>query len=276
MELRFAVACVACIACGDSGGTSADAAMGDGATSDGATTDGAPIIDADPSCMFSDDFAGASLSSCWTVMNGGANPIIQITQTGGALHLQAISGADRRWYNGGTGSLVYQTVTAWNFKITTTVHPRKRTDSDAAPTIDLHVGGLLVRDPSSQGGTTENYVMLMAGSNELSQPGIEVKSTTDGHSVWAEPTWASPLVAELRMCRLHDEIYLYKRVPAGTWMLANELDQAAPVTRGDLPETLQVGMSLNFGGAPTDLDVAFDAIAMSTTPPASIADCTAD
>jgi hypothetical protein len=88
--------------------------------------------------------------------------------------------------------------------------------------------------------------------------------------------WASPLVAELRMCRLRDELYLYKRVPAGTWMLANQLDQAGPVTRADLPETLQLGMSLNFGGAPTDLDVAFDAIMMAATPPASVADCTSD
>jgi hypothetical protein len=259
-------------ACGDSGGTTSDAAT----SGDGPLPDNAMMIDADPSCAFSDDFAGSQLSSCWTVMNGGASPIIQLSQAGGALHLQAISGSDRRWYNGGTGSLVYQTVTAWNFKVTTTVHPRKRTDSNAAPTIDLHVGGLMVRDPSSQGGTTENYVFLMAGSNEFSQPGIEVKSNTDGVSVWAEPVWSSPLVAELRMCRLHDDLYLYKRVPAGTWVLANHLDQAAPVTRPDLPETLQIGMSLNFGGAPTDLDVAFDGIAMSATPPVTVADCTTD
>lgn len=269
MGLPFAVACLACAACSDPSGAIGDGAIGDGSAADA-------MIDADPSCPFSDDFAGSALGSCWSVMNGGGSPIIQITQTGGALHLQAISGADRRWYNGGTGSLVYQTVTAWNFKVTTTVHPRKRTDANAAPTIDLHVGGLMVRDPSSMGGASENYVMLMAGSNETSQPGVEIKSTTNGQSVWAEPVWSSPLVAELRMCRLHEALYLYKRVPAGTWVLANQLDQMAPVMRADLPETLQVGMSLNFGGAPTDLDVAFDAITMAATPPATVADCTAD
>ena len=261
---------IAASGCSDANTMSVDAAGGDGAPSDTA-----PMVDADPSCSFTDDFTGAQLSACWTVMNGGANPIVEIAQTGGALHLRAISGADRRWYNGGTGSLVYQLVTARRFIVTTTVHPRKRTDATAAPTIDLHVGGLLVRDPASQGGATENYVMLMAGSNELSQPGIEVKSTTDGQSTWREPTWASPLVAELRMCRLDDALYLYKRVPAGTWTLANHLDQAAPVMRPDLPDTLQVGMSLNFGGAPTDLDVAFDAITMAPTP-STVADCTAD
>lgn len=273
MKLGLAVACVVCVACGDSGGTSTDGAVDHDARIDGPSDSS---VDADPSCMVSDDFSGPQLGACWSIMNGGADPIIEISQTAGALHLQAISGADRRWYNGGTGSLVYQTIAAWNFKVTTTVHPRKRTDAGAAPTIHLHVGGLLVRDPASQGGGTENYVMLMAGADEAGNPTVEIKSTTDGQSVWAEPAWATPLVAELRMCRLHDDLYLYKRAPAGAWILANHVDQAAPVHRPDLPEALQIGMSLNFGGAPTDLDVAFDAIAMSPSPPATVADCTTD
>lgn len=122
--VRLVLVCLLA-ACSDSGSSTVDGAM----TSDSPANDGAMMVDADPSCALGDDFAGSTLDPCWSVLNGGANPIVQIAQTGGALHLQAISGVDRRWYNGGTGALVYQTVMAWNFKVTTTVRPRKRTDA---------------------------------------------------------------------------------------------------------------------------------------------------
>jgi hypothetical protein len=54
------------------------------------------------------------------------------------------------------------------------------------------------------------------------------------------------------------------------------MNQMAPVSRPDLPETLQVGPVLNFRGPSNDLDVAFDDIVLAPSSPASVDDCTRD
>jgi hypothetical protein len=173
--------------------------------------------------------------------------------------------------------LVYKLVHASRFKVTTTARARKRTDPAVPPTMALHVGGLMVRNPAAQGGATENYIFIMAGSNELAQPGVEIKSTVNGASTFAEPTWTDPTAAELRICRIDGDFYLYKRAPGNaTWILANHLDQPAAIHRPDLPQMVQVGLALNFGGGSNDLDVAFDGITLAATPPATVGDCTTD
>jgi hypothetical protein len=235
-------------------------------------------LDAGPCATFSDDFSGNQLDPCWQILNGpNGNPLIDISVTGGALHLQAIPGQSGVWFQGSTESLVYKEVTADHFKVTTTARPRKRTDPNAAPTHALHVGGIMVRDPASHGGATENYLFIMVGSNEGASPGVEVKSTVNGASTWAEPAWNNPTAAELRICRLGTDFYLYKRIPgAMTWILANETDQMAPVARPDLPQTVQLGLALNFSGPDNDLDVGFDDVVLAPQAPASVADCIAD
>jgi hypothetical protein len=241
----------------------------------------APAVeyDASTACSFSDDFGGSALDPCWSVLNGSgsASPLIQVAVSGGALHLQAIPGQDGVWYQGSTKALVYKLVTGNRFKVTTTARPRKRTDSGQPPSAALHVGGLMVRDPSSHGGGSENYLFIMVGSNEAAQPGVEIKSTTNGASIFAEPEWSNPAAAELRICRIDASFYLYKRAPgASVWILANEVNQQAPVVRQDLPATVQVGLALNFSGGSNDLDVGFDGVDLAPTAPATPADCTSD
>lgn len=227
------------------------------------------------SCAFSDDFEGATLDACWTTLNGTPSaPLIQIAQSGGALQLTANDGQNGVWYNGSTKSLVYKLVTG-DFKVTTTARPRKRTNANQAPTLPLHVGGIMARSPSSSGGQTENYVFTMVGSNELAQPGVEIKSTTNGQSQWDEPVWSDPLAAELRLCRIGTSFYAYKRpASGGTWVLSDHDGQPAAISRPDLPPTLQVGLALNFSGPNNDLAVSFDAILLDV--PASVGDCTSD
>jgi hypothetical protein len=229
---------------------------------------------------FSDDFSGTTLDPCWTTLNGAgsSNPLLLPYLSNGALHLQAEPTPDGVWFQGSTRSMVYKVVTAMRFKVTTTVHPRKRTDPTSVPT-QLHVGGLMVRNPSSAGGATENYLFIMCGhpegSSGVAHQGIEVKSTTNGGSAYKEPDFPAN-DADLRMCRIDGNFYLYAR-PAGTttWTLIDQAGNAMPVSRPDLPATVQLGMALNFS-AGADLDVAFDQITMAATPPATAADCTAD
>jgi hypothetical protein len=262
---------------GTGGGSGVGGAPGTG----GRKVDGGG--DGPASCTggYSDDFSGADLDPCWTILNGSdpANPLITTSVSNGALHLQARPTPDGVWFQGSTRSLVYKLITATHFKVTTTVHPRKRTDLTSVPTHALHVGGLMARNPSSQGGTTENYLFVMAGHTEgndgVVHQGVEVKTTTNGASVYDEPDWSSN-DADLRICRLQSDFYLYKRVPGTTaWVLSNETRQAAPVSRPDLPDTLQVGMALNFSSG-SDLDVAFDAITLAPDAPATVDDCTRD
>jgi hypothetical protein len=271
---------------GGTGGSTTGGTGGTGGTSTGGSTSGGSGGIAGgatggtaggTACAFSDDFEAAALDPCWSTLNGTpAAPLVEIEQTGGVLHLRAVSGQNGVWYQGATKSLVYKLVTG-NFKITTTAHPRKRTNANEAPTLALHVGGLLARDPSSNGGNTENYVFTMVGSNEFAAPGVEIKSTTNGMSQWSEPEWPDPLAAELRVCRLGASFYLYKREPGdSTWILADHQGQAAAISRPDLPETLQVGLALNFSGPNNDLDVSFDAITLAPTAPSVEADCTSD
>jgi hypothetical protein len=259
-----------------------DAAPSDAAGADAAAAD-APFVsrDAASSCAaLDDDFAGTALDPCWKTLNGTAGrPLIDISVAGGALHLTANTQDNGVWYQGSTRSLVYKLVTASRFKLTTTVHPRKASDPSQPPTRALHVGGLMVRDPASNGGRTENYLFIMAGSNEAARPGVEMKSTTDGVSEWDEPAWSTPEVAELRICRLGAAFQLYRRAPGGgTWTLGDPFRRASagPVSRPDLPETLQVGLALNFSAA-SDLTVAFDDVSLEVLPPtATVADCTSD
>lgn len=257
---------------GGSGGLAGGATGGSAGVSSGGSAGAGGAA-----CAFSDDFESASLDPCWSTLNGtSASPLIELEQTGGALHLRAINGQSGVWYQGATKSLVFKLITG-NFKVTTIAHPRKRTNANEAPSLALHVGGLMARNPSSNGGNTENYLFTMVGSNELAQPGVEIKSTTNGASQWSEPTWSDPLAAELRLCRLGASFYAYKRAPgAGTWILADHQGQEAAISRPDLPETLQVGLALNFSGPNNDLDVSFDGITLAPTSPAVVADCTSD
>jgi hypothetical protein len=268
----------------------ADAATSDTGAIDTITDDGATAgCESTPS----DDFSSAALGPCWKLLNGTAgNPLITTTVAAGALHLRANGNQNGVWYRTSTKSLVYKELTAANFKVTTTAHPRKATAPTMLPTKDLHVGGVMVRDPASNGGTTESYLFLMVGHSENNDgtihQGVEFKTTVKGCSDYNEPDWGPSAAgpdADLRICRIGAAFRLYKRVPGdATWTAAMPPAMACPgndisgavLTRADLPQTLQVGLALNFS-APSDLDVAFDEFSFVALPAdATAGDCTSD
>jgi hypothetical protein len=241
----------------------------------------------------SDDFSGAQLSPCWSVLNGApASPLVAISLANGSMHLQAKASANGNqngvWYQGATKALVYKQVTSRFFKVTTTAHPRKASAPTALPTKDLHVGGVMVRNPAAHGGNSENYLFIMVGHSEgnagVVHQGVELKSTVNGCSNWSEPDWAAD-DAQLRICRIGADFRLYKRAPgAATWTpavppapsCAGNVVAGNVLTRADLPETVQVGLALNFSQG-SDLDVAFDELTFAPlAATATATDCTAD
>jgi hypothetical protein len=278
-------------------GSSGSASSGQGGTGGGDAGTGGSGMAGEagqgPGCSLNDEFDGSALDACWQILNGNpSTPLIEIALESGALHLSAMGSQNGVWYQGATKSLVYQEVPANAFKVTTTAHSRKASDAEALPTKDLHVGGLMVRNPSSMGGTSENYVFLMLGHSEMNNgvvhQGIEFKSTVNGCSDWLEPDFGDEHDgpdAELRICRLGAEFRHYQRVPgASSWTPAEppsgtcsgNIVSGNTLTRSDMPETVQVGLALNFN-APSDLDVAFDAIHFELLPAdATESDCTSD
>jgi hypothetical protein len=288
----------AAVAVAGQGGASPDAGGDEDLHGSGGMT-GVDAADMSPDAagaceaMPSDEFAAASLGPCWKILNGSpAMPLISVAPSNGALHLRATGNQDGVWYRTSTKALVYKEITAANFKVTTTAHPRKATAPTMLPTKDLHVGGVMVRNPSSAGGTTENYLFLMVGHSEQNagtvHEGVELKTTVNGCSDFNEPDWGAGAAgpdADLRICRIGAAFRLYKRVPGdATWTPATpppascsgNVVAGAVLTRADLPERLQVGLALNFS-APSDLDVAFDQFTfVPLGAGATAADCTSD
>lgn len=209
----------------------------------------------------SDSFEGSILSSDWLVYRP---EVLGIDVKSGALSLRLTQQA--LWFNGNRGPLVYKFVSG-NFKVTSRVHVRKASNPAANPTTPVHLAGLMARNPQGEiVGANENYVFIVAGFDEVDLS-VETKSTLESVSSYEGPAWASA-DAELRLCRVGNTFYMYKRmIGAATFTLAKTYD------RPDVPAKLQVGMNVYSATTP-DLMAGFDEITFADA--ANEADCAAN
>ncbi|MDC0676127.1 hypothetical protein [Sorangium atrum] len=192
-----------------------------------------------------DEFEGSALSPDWTVLRPD---LADVVVSGGALSLTPHRGA--LWYQASQGVLVYKLVTG-DFKVTATVHARRASNRDQTPNQFADVGGLMGRNPS---GSSENYVLGVVGYAEMNQLAVEHKSTTNSRSTYGETAFTAD--AELRLCRTGATFTIYYRHPGDTgWPTS-----VAPITRADLPATLQVGMIAYTGVPSPDYVSMFDHI----------------
>jgi hypothetical protein len=218
-----------------------------------------------PLAMLSDDFAGAALDPAWTIFG---DPVVDVTVENGALSMHMVRPA--LWFNAMTASLVYKEVTG-DFKVTARVHARKFSDPAQPPDRNVHLGGLMARDPQGTDmGGQENYVFIVAGY-DVNDISVEHKTTTDNNSVYMGPSWPSG-DAELRICRIGSAFRLYKReLGATSWT------EAVSYMRPDLPATLQVGANAYAQGCMMgcpDLVVSFDELTFAEA--RTEADCSAN
>lgn len=217
--------------------------------------DAAPV---DTLTGLSDDFCSNELDASWNVLNASK---FDLTVRDGALHL--VPNQSLLWFNNSTGAFVWKPVTG-DFKVTSTVRPRKRSDFGQPATDKIHLGGLMARSPADG---RENYVFIVVGV-DVNDHSIETKTTVDGSSTYMGPVW-TPWDAELRLCRLGSTFRLYRRPPGtSVWTIANTY------VRTDLPATLQVGPLAYAAAEKPDLDAAFDEVHFA--PAASTSDCTSD
>lgn len=215
--------------------------------------------DTETIASLSDTFEGTELDPAWSVLRPN---LVQVGVAGGALSLRASSHS--LWYQASRGPLVHKLVTG-DFRVTARVHARRSTDESLAPSQNIHLGGLMARDPASEPSGVENYVFIVVGQDE-NDPSVETKTTDDSQSTYQGPSWLEP-DAELRICRLGSTLRLYKRpVGAVTWTLA------ATFNRPDLPETLQVGPFIYAASNAPDLIVRFDEVVFADA--SVVGDCT--
>ena len=207
----------------------------------------------------SDDFEGAGVDPEWALVNGDA---VAATVAGGALSLTLTEPA--LWFEASQGVLLHKAVTG-DFRVTARVRARKTSAPDEPPDRTIHLGGLMARDPASDGAEApESYVFIVVGRDE-NDVSVETKSTMNDESDYDGPTWPST-DAELRLCRVGSTFRAYKREgSAAAW------EEAVVYERPDLPATLQVGPNIYALTAP-DLTVHFDEVTFARVATAS--DCT--
>jgi hypothetical protein len=169
------------------------------------------------------------------------------------------------WYQGNQGPGLYKLVTG-NFRATTRVRVRKVSSPSQPPDRDYQFGGLMARDPASDGPAPENYVFLVVGyrGNYLATEG---KTTVNDNSTIDAPGWPSG-DAELRICRVGSTYRIYRRSIGGSaW------DLVKSYTRSDLPQTLQLSLVGYALANSPDVRASFDYVQVSTAV-ASASDCT--
>ena len=145
------------------------------------------------------------------------------------------------WFQASKGVLFYTTISG-NFRITSTVETQKTSDSSQDPGGNgiTELAGLMARAVR----TSENYVFVAVGA-DASGFTVETKSTTNNHSKFEQPTWASG-DAELKLCRVGDDFTLWKReVNSG-----DDFTLAATYKRPDLAGELELGANIYADATP--------------------------
>ncbi|MBI3914734.1 MAG: hypothetical protein HY327_11200 [Chloroflexi bacterium] len=185
------------------------------------------------------------IDSTWAVFNPG---VVEMEIKGKSLTLSLNKPA--LWFNNLQGVLAYKLISG-NFKATAGVSARKRSNPAQPPSIAVHLGGIMARNPIGVGsGGAENYVFVVVGF-DVDDLSVETKTTINNISQFEGPAWGTG-DAELRMCRIANAFHLFKRrIGATAWTLATTYNRA------DLPATLQVGANIYSLNNP-DLRVTFE------------------
>lgn len=244
-----------------SGGSSTSSSSSSASSSSGGTDGGSDATtdaSTDPLAALSDDFQGATLNG-WTVLRP---ELVAITVAQGNLAVRAT--AQSLWFNASQGPLVHKSVTG-DFKVTSRVRARRSSNDTLPPAANIHLGGIMVRNPA---GPQENHLFVVTGRDDQGELSVETKTTTNGASVYTNPVWPSG-DAEVRICRLASTFRLYKReITGGAWT------PAATFERADMPAAVQVGAAIYANTQAPDLVVSFDEITFAAV--ANEAGCTTD
>ena len=198
---------------------------------------------------FSDDFEDNTLADDWDVFN---EPLFTYDEVDGRFHMIPLERVT--WYRANNGPFIYQLIEG-DFMLTTRVQTRQTDQPDEFPNAEAQryeYAGIMMRDPVSDSSGLENYLFAVVGfhSRELA---VETKSTlNDVSEPLQDKQWESG-DAELRICRMGDAFYLFKRHLGETeWVLQQSFE------RPDIGPTVQAGLISYAQNDAPDLDAAFE------------------
>jgi hypothetical protein len=217
---------------------------------------------------FSDEFGDSASITDWTEGPFDAFDALDIDTTT-AGHLTVVLGQYNFWNDELQGFFLYKTVTGdFTIHVRTDIESIDNPGSD--PTASFHAAGIMARDPSSDGGD-ESWVMYDLGrQNAITARGTRSANTAGSNTSFTLTASQNDATSgELIMCRLGDTFHLFRKLEGQTdWTETQTLD------RGDLPQTMQVGVAANAGyAANPDLRATFDFARF--TVPTTLAECTA-
>lgn len=224
-----------------------DEPVGDEPTDDGEDKPANPLAALD------DEFDG-DLSG-WAIHNPTAAAVSLLD---GALRI--VPAAFTQWYGTDEAVHVHKAVSG-NFAITTRMTVSDLAGGSAAAGEPYRVGGLLLRDPL--GGP--NTVHMGIGRMNDAWISTVTKSTDDGQSTIGTTPWTGETVAEMRLCRVGDDIQALIRMPGDAWTIIDS------VVRPDLPSTLAAGPMAYAGSATADLQASAEWVHFRAVE--SLADC---
>lgn len=190
---------------------------------------------------FSDEFDKADSLKDWRRVyqteQSNADQLQKIKIDNGVLNLIPYTSS---WYNDYRGVLVYKPIKG-DFIVSTKVRATSLKGS-GAPNKLYSLAGIMVRTakditPKTWRSGQENYIFLSIGAaNKPGEKQFEVKTTINSNSN-LEISPASSSEAEIKVLRVGASFILLKR-EAGSWSVHKRY------YRPDMPETLQVGMTV--------------------------------
>lgn len=184
----------------------------------------------------SDEFANAATLASWDVTQGDVQdggPGTYAVDKGVLTIVPALG-----WWVDGTHAFFLSKQVSGDFKVTVRIRTSGR--RSALPKANWSLAGLLLRAPTDD-RANENWVGWTTGQVN-GRPSFERKTTAAGRSVLrlipARPGWV-----QLRAVRIGPNVALLRRYPRKPWVLQGTY------ARGDLPESLEVGIDAQSGYA---------------------------
>ena len=215
--------------------------------------------------IYDDDFTDGRIGDGWTLFN---ESLFEVAEANGRLHI--IPQQKVTWYKAKNGPFIY-TLIEGDFTLTARVLTRQTDQPEQFPNDQdrrYEYAGIMMRNPASDSSGLENYLFAVVGFHRRNLA-VETKSTTnDVSEMVQDKAWQSG-DAELRICRVGQDFYLFKRhLGDSEWTLQQSFE------RPDIGETVQAGLISYAQNESPDLDAAFEYVSFQRI--SHPADCIAD
>jgi hypothetical protein len=201
--------------------------------------------DPDPLSIHDDEFDDPDTLADWTFRHEheGTAPDHSSLDVGetraGHLTVRPIAGG---WFDDTAGFFMWREVTG-DFLVEVEISAGALSNPAIPPTRPFNSAGLLVRDPDSTPGS-ENWVTHNVGYQE---DGVATEGKSTVASLSTLELFDGSMAGVLRICRIGSTVVLTRELDGEA-----EFTQTHVFSRGDFPDTLQVGLAVNGWNSTSD------------------------